>query len=165
MSLADDLEKISELHRAGSISDAEFAAAKAQLLAGAGTTATPGKDAALVHELREAKREARIARLDSGWMVERERHMVSERYGARRVSSKTGSIVGGVFAIVVAIIAAAVLFSSVGGAVACLVPPLILIVGLGTAIYNYSKATDYEEAEARYQQNREQAMRAEDDEG
>jgi phage shock protein PspC (stress-responsive transcriptional regulator) len=40
MGIANDLERLAELHRSGALSDAEFASAKAQALAGAPHTGT-----------------------------------------------------------------------------------------------------------------------------
>jgi phage shock protein PspC (stress-responsive transcriptional regulator) len=54
MSIADELERLAELHRSGALSDAEFASAKARALGGA---PHPGSNAVLhwLHALRRSR--------------------------------------------------------------------------------------------------------------
>ena len=57
MGIANDLERLSELHRSGAISDAEFASAKARAL---GESPTAGGNAVLhwLHALRRSRTDA-----------------------------------------------------------------------------------------------------------
>ena len=57
MSIANDLERLAELHRSGALSDAEFASAKARALAGA-----PRDDANAVAQWLHALRRSRSDR-------------------------------------------------------------------------------------------------------
>jgi phage shock protein PspC (stress-responsive transcriptional regulator) len=54
MGIADDLERLAELHRSGALSDAEFASAKARALAGAPHTGTDAV-AHWLHSLRRSR--------------------------------------------------------------------------------------------------------------
>ncbi len=59
MSLSDDLARLHELHRAGALSDEEFAAAKARAIAaGGGGAAGPGADATAAVQAVNAMRRA-----------------------------------------------------------------------------------------------------------
>jgi len=56
MSLSDDLSRLHELHRAGGLSDEEFAAAKARLIASGGAAGGPASEAfAAVNALRRPR--------------------------------------------------------------------------------------------------------------
>ena len=52
MKLSDDLARLHELHRAGALSDAEFAAAKARAIASGGNGAAAQEAVAAVNALR-----------------------------------------------------------------------------------------------------------------
>lgn len=113
MDLTAELERLSALHRAGSLTDAEFAAAKAAVLsdpaaaddAGAEVDADGASIAPLLEDLRYGQE---LAEIDRDWDRERENHMVTATgttntaYGTaqgvpyRVRPSRTGAVVTGV---------------------------------------------------------------------
>src|SRR5215213_6387269 len=94
MSMADELRKLQDLREAGTLSDDEFAAAKATVLAG-GHPDVPA-DRAVEGHLEEIKRQNDdVAQLDREWAMERERYMIHGRYGYRYLPSRGMSLLGG----------------------------------------------------------------------
>ncbi len=135
MSLADELEKLDQLRRSGSLSDDEFALAKARLLA------DPPADPPLGDHLAEVRHQNELARIDREWEIEREQYLITGRYGRREVPTTTGglitAVVGGGFGLVWTIMA----FSITSGApdvgpfsLAKVFFPLFGVVFIGAAV-------------------------------
>src|SRR4051794_21535805 len=103
MSLADDLTKLEELRRTGALTDAEFAQAKAQLLAGGAAPAGDAVAEKLGEQLAETRYQNELERIDREWQIEREKYMVPDRFGRRHVPTVggglTGAVVIGVFGV------------------------------------------------------------------
>jgi hypothetical protein len=165
MSLADDLNKLNELHFSGALSDAEFEQAKAALLQGSPPAPHIGEQLNNVHYDNE------LARIDREWEMERQQYLVRTRYGVRTVpTAGMGigmAIVAGVFGtlwtiMAIAITGAAPAFGPF--AVAKVIFPLFgvffILFGIGFGVYCYKMAQRYEEAFRAYQVRR-QAVRPE----
>src|SRR5687768_12151 len=85
MSLADELAKLEELRRTGALTETEFAQAKAKLLA---ADAPPARDAVvekLGEQLAETRYQNELARIDREWQIEREKYMLTGKYGRRYI--------------------------------------------------------------------------------
>ena len=164
MSIADEIRKLQELHQAGALTDAEFAQAKARVLAG-----QPGKAQGdeLRDELAELRRQRALDRLDREWDHERERYMVTSCYGNRYTPSKTNAVV-----MAVGIIGFGVLFAvmpiimvgGMGGSVFTLIGVAVVIAGLLAALFTYTRASQYDRAYQRYQRQRALLLSGADDE-
>src|SRR5260221_7051067 len=160
MSIADELRKLGELHRSGALTDQEFAKAKAKVLAGGGQDGASGSQEETLREhLNELRRETELARLDCEWQLERERFQMAGRYGSRYMPTKVSGIVMAVgtagFGIVWTVMAA-----GIGGGMdgpAALFPlfgVLFVLFGIGVGAYTFLRATQFDEAQQRYQRRR-----------
>jgi len=164
--IAEELQKLEELRRSGSLTEEGFAKAKARALAASATFST-GEQAMqqLSAQLAEALCEKELARLDLEWEIERQKHFVRDRRRGKPKLPATRDginfIAAGVFCALIAAIPFA--FSPVG----C--PPfwmfgIFAVYFVGSGIYRYAKAKKYEKALAVYQSQR-WALRAEQYEG
>ena len=152
MSMADELRKLQDLRAAGTLSDDEFAAAKATVLAG-GHTDVPA-DRNLEGHLEEIQRQNDVAQLDREWAMERERYMVHGRYGYRYLPSRGMSLLGGlmvcgfglVWTVMAASMGAPVFFPIFG--------LLFIFFGIAVSANAFLKAGQYEEARLHYQRRR-----------
>src|SRR5262245_60186015 len=104
MSIADELQKLEQLRRSGALSDAEYAQAKAAVLAGTGS---PGQQALGDHlsdQLAEVRYQNELARLDRAWEMEREKYMLTDRDGGRQLPTPGlgigMAVVGGIFGVI-----------------------------------------------------------------
>ena len=174
MSLADEIKKLEELRWNGTLTDAEFARAKAALLAKHEAPAEPaGAPApAATGDLAEIRYQNELARIDREWEMEREKYTVANKYGVRSVPTTTMGIaaaaVGGIFGIIWTIMAIAITSGApdVGPfSVAKVIFPVIgvalTIAAIAYGIYCYNKAVAYNEAFAAYQARR-AAVKSED---
>jgi hypothetical protein len=163
MNIADELRKLEELHRSGALTDEEFAAAKARVLAGEPGTAGPAGGDAVQGQLDELRLQNEVARLDREWELERPRYLIAGRYGYRYVPNRAMSLLGGVVIVGVGILWTAMASSMVGGfgGVLFFFPlfgVLFILAGIGASVYSYSRAAQYEQAYANYQRRRAQLL-------
>lgn len=111
----------------------------------------------------EARQE--IVNLDQKWMIDRESYMVSGRHGSRYIPTAGGSLVTGfvttAFGIFWTIMVSSIKPMGGGsfghtplGTLFPLFGVIFIIGGIGMAIYNMSKASAYQEAEASYRARR-----------
>jgi hypothetical protein len=159
MALADELRKLQELHDSGSLTDAEFAAAKAKVLAQPSGGPAGASDEDVQQQLEEIKVQTALTRLDQQWALERESYMIMGRYGYRRLPSKGLSVFGGIAVTIFGIfwtVMALNIRGGFGGPVGFfpLFGVLFILVGIGVSIYSFNKASQYEEALARYRRRR-----------
>jgi hypothetical protein len=163
MSIADELQKLEDLRRSGALSETEFAKAKAAVLAGA--TDRPPVEQHLSDQLGEVRYQNELARLDREWEAERERYMITDRYGRRYLPTPGMgigmAIVGGVFGVLWTVMAVAITGSAPGGGpfdIAKIVFPLFgvvfVVAAIGYGLYAYSRAQEYRKALAAYQARR-----------
>jgi hypothetical protein len=164
MSLADDLTKLEELRRAGALTEAEFAKAKAKLLAGD----APAGDAVadkLGEQLAEVRYQNELERIDREWSIEREKYMVPDRYGRRHIPTTGASLAGGIFIGVFGVFWTVMALSITGGApddgpfaIVKVFFPLFgvafTVFGVYMGYHAYGKAEAYNKAFAAYQTRR-----------
>jgi hypothetical protein len=147
MSIADELLKLNRLHQEGMLTDEEFEKAKAAVLVA--PLANPASE-----QLEEIRNQNEVAQLDREWQNERERYMISGRYGARYVPNRATSLIGGsvvagfgtLWTIMAASMGAPGLFPLFG--------VIFVVAGIGMSAYSFIKAGEYEQAYQRYQQRR-----------
>jgi hypothetical protein len=171
VSIADELRKLDELRRSGSLTDQEFAQAKVRLLTGSPSSSSEPVAQHLSDQLAEVRYQNELAQVDREWEIEREKYYVTDRYGRRQLpTSGMGigiAVIGGVFGLFWMIMTVAITGSApdVGPfAVVKVVFPLLGVVFILAAIavgrYCYSRAQAYEKALAAYQVRR-NALRSE----
>ena len=147
MSISDEIQKLDQLRRDGTLSSEEFELAKRQVLGGT-------HDAADSDQLEDIKLQNEVAQLDREWELAREDYLVSGRYGARHFPSKVNSVLGAV-----AMVAFGIFWSSLVASIPA--PGFVSLVGYGIILFavyfgisRFMKAHRYEEDQARYKRRR-----------
>ena len=172
MSLADDLTKLEELRRTGALTEAEFAQAKKKLLAGDAAPAEGAVADKLGEQLAEVRYQNELARIDREWAIEKEKYMVTGRYGRRYIPTPgeavTGAVVIGVFGLIWTIMAFAITGNAPDEMPFSLVKVFFPLFGIAftafgvyTGIQAYGKAEAYNRAFAAYQKRRAAVKREE----
>jgi hypothetical protein len=167
MSLAEEIKRLEDLRWNGTLTDEEFARAKAALLA---KLEQPGdakseSGGAVAAQLAEVRYQNELERIDREWQIEKEKYMVADKYGRRHIptagAGKGIALVGGVFGTFWTIMA----LSITSGApdfgpfmIAKLFFPLFGVAFTVGAIWGgmhmVKKAKAYDEAFAAYQKRR-----------
>ncbi|MFM7073878.1 MAG: hypothetical protein ACKO38_19000 [Planctomycetota bacterium] len=153
MTIADDLWKLDELRRNGSISHEEFELAKRLALDGP-------QDASRSEQLEELKVQNEIAQLDREWEMERKNYMVEGRNGSRYLPGKASSVIGGVIVVAFGIfwtVTSAFLNGFGRPDFSGFFPwfgVVFTLFGVSVSIHAFMKAGRYEEARQRYQRCR-----------
>jgi hypothetical protein len=165
MSIADELQKLEELRRSGALTDAEFAQAKAKVLAGSAAPAPEQAAPQLAEELAEIRYQNELARIDREWEAEKQKYAITDRYG-RRYPPTAGAGIGmafvvGIFGVFWTIMAIAITSSAPDEGpfvIAKVVFPLFGVVftvgAIATGISAKNRAQAYEKALAAYQARR-----------
>ena len=172
MSIADELTKLEDLRRNGTLSEAEFAKAKELLL----NSPPPPSQEPLVQHLAqqqaEIKHQNELARIDREWEMQKQQYYVTTRYGVRQLPT-TGmgigiAVVGGVFGVFWTIMAFAITSGApnVGPfAIVKIIFPLFGVLFTGAAIVFgivcNIRAKKYQEAYEAYQRRRQQVRQEE----
>jgi hypothetical protein len=162
MGIADELQKLEQLRRNGSLSPEEFTQAKAALLANPGTPNDPQLGQHLADQLAEVRYQNELARIDREWEVERAQYLIADRYGRRQVPTPGmgigAAVVGGVFGAIWLVMAIAITGSAPDFgpfAIAKVVFPLFgvlfILTAVGWGIHCYGRAQKYEQALRAYQ--------------
>ncbi len=165
MSLADDLTKLEELRRTGALTEAEFAQAKAAVLAGGGAPARDAVADTMAAQLAEVRYQNELERIDREWAIEREKYMVIGKHGRRHIPTVGGSIgaavaigVFGVFWTIMAFSITSVAPDVGPFALAKTFFPLFgvafVVFGVWSGIHAAKKAEAYNRAFAAYQRRR-----------
>jgi hypothetical protein len=173
MSLADDLQKLEELHRNGSLNASEFAQAKAALLANPNAPVDGQLGQHLSDQLADVRYQNELAQIDRQWQIEQQRYLIADRYGRRHVPTPGmgigGAVVGGIFGVFWTIMAFAITGSAPDAGpfpIVKVVFPLfgVLFTGaaIGYGIYCYNRAQQYQQAFQAYQARREAFRQGED---
>jgi hypothetical protein len=179
MGIADELQKLDELHRKGTLTNEEFVQAKSRLLATPiGTSLEAG--ALLQDQLTEVRHQNELARIDSEWEIERRQYEIRGRYGTRYVPTY-GTVIATVVSggIIGAFLAAAAYAMNIGissfsehgisipgfnwripvnNAILPILPWIgigIAVLSIGTGLYRYLLVNNHHAAFAAYQSRRE----------
>ncbi|MBE9226466.1 SHOCT domain-containing protein [Phormidium sp. LEGE 05292] len=149
MNIASEIQKLQDLYRSGAISEKEYAIAKAAILA----NFVPGKaiteDSSVQKRLEEMKLIDEVNRLDLDWQSEREKYMVTGKYGNRYVPRKGLEILIGMLFVGVGIslICKAALTSN---PIQFLMGVFVIFLGVLVGMFRYGKACEYERAYQAY---------------
>lgn len=169
MSLADDIAKLEDLRRTGALTDAEFAQAKAKLLAGETAPANDSVVEKLGEQLAETRYQNELARIDREWQMEREKYMATAKHGRRYIPTTHmglataifGGIIGAIWTIMAITMTSAMAehrFADNGFEVVRVLMPLIgVAVTIGAIAYGIHlvmKAEAHNKAFAAYQKRR-----------
>ncbi len=153
MSLADELERLQALHDSGTLTDSEFADAKAKVLAENQPSATVASSG-VQRDLRRLQIQNEILSLDQSWSDEREDYMLHGRYGSRSVPNESSSMSAAVFLCVLFLIVGIVGASISGGTPIVVMSVLGFLGGIWCGFYYSAKAGIYDAAYEQYQQER-----------
>jgi hypothetical protein len=161
MSISDELQKLTELYRSGTLSREEFETAKRRVL-------ESDHSAADQDQLQAIMLQNQIAQLDRQWEIERQDYSVRGKYGHTYIPGKTSSIVGGIaivgFGIFWTIIAAS-MSSRFDGPISIfpIFGVIFILFGIAMSIYSFNKAEKYQSARKRYLQRRGQLLKSQDE--
>ena len=153
MTISDELQKLDELRRNGTISYDEFEIAKRMVLEGPQDTARPD-------HLEEIKAQNELAQFDREWELERENYMVAGKYGHKHIPGRFSSALGGFmivgFGIIWTLMAASMTGFGRAGVISLfpLLGVLFVLFGAGMSMMAFVKAGQYQEARERYQRRR-----------
>jgi hypothetical protein len=169
MSLAEEIKKLEDLRWNGTLTDEEFARAKAALIGKLEDQAEPGHRGeaagAVASQLAEVRYQNELARIDREWEIEKEKYMVTGKHGVRHLPTKgqgmAVAIMIGVFGAFWTIMA----FSITSGApdegpfnLVKVFFPLFgiafTVFGVYMGIHTMRKAEEYNRALAAYQERR-----------
>jgi len=154
MTIADELSRLQELRVQGALTDAEFAQAKAALLASYSRGRPAERDTPPSASLDDIRFQNELARLDREWELEREKLMVTGRNGGRHIPSEGSNVFGGIvigvfgllWTMAVAYIDPTDIFPLFG--------IVFVIFGISLCANGFKKAGEYRQAEQEYQERR-----------
>jgi hypothetical protein len=166
MSLADELQKLDDLRRRGTLTAAEFERAKAALLAG--DSADVGGH--LADQLAEVRHQNDLAQIDREWEIERQQYLVTGKHGRQFVpTTGTGlmsAVGGGAFGIFWTVMAVSIMSGAptdgAFGAAKVFFPlfgVVFTLIAIGWGVYCYLRAQKYDAAFQAYQDRRGRAAR------
>jgi membrane protein required for beta-lactamase induction len=147
MTVADDLDRLHRLRQDGILTDEELDRARAAVLIDPLAPLT-------AEQSDEIRRQKEAAQLDREWEAERERYMVTERFGYRHIPGRTESIVLGVLNVAFGVVWVVVSARYELPGYFLVIGIVVAVVGGGGSAQLTVKAGRYVEARRRYQQRR-----------
>lgn len=151
MTISEEIQKLDELRRSGTLTANEFEIAKRRVLEGSRNSSTDD-------HLEEIKAQNEIAQLDREWELERENYMVSGKHGHRHIPGKVSSAVGGLLIVGFGIFWTMGAASSHAPSFLQLFGVIFVLFGAAMSIYSFATAGEYEEAQERYQLRRRELL-------
>lgn len=172
MGIADELQKLDELHRNGTLTDEEFAQAKTRLLTEPAAQANPPIGSFLEEQLANVSYQNDLARLDREWDIERRQYEVVGRYGRRYIPT-TGtafaSALVGLFGVIFTGIA--IVGSKAIGQFGLMHPPnqwvefvlpgigiVFTLIAIGSSFNQFLRSQNCSSGYARYQARRQERI-------
>jgi hypothetical protein len=162
MSIGDELRKLQDLRISGALTDEEFAAAKAAVIARGAGEGDPASEPGMHAHLEEIALQNEVAQLDREWALERERYMISGKYGHRSIPTRGLSVLVGVLVVGFGIFWTAMAASSGAPGFFPLIGVFFILVGAGASITSFTKAGAYEQAHDAYRRRRSQLLAGRD---
>jgi len=162
MSIDDELRKLVDLHRRGGISDEELAAAARDVVMAGGIATDESAIEKQIAQLKQQRDE--IEQLDRDWETERERYLITERFGNRVIPSRWGSIVNALAIVVFCIVWIGLSMIGETRIWFIVFGVFAFAVGLAACAYRYRIASAHDEAHSRYQRRREALLDQHDSE-
>jgi Short C-terminal domain len=163
MSLSDELQKLQDLRRSGALTDEEFSAAKAAVLARHAAGGDPAPEPGVNAQLEEIRLQNDVARLDREWELERGRYMVAGKYGRRHLPTRASSVFGGVIIVAFGLFWTVTAGSIAGGGLFPLFGVVFIIAGIGMSVFSFKKAEEYEQGHDAYRRRRSRLLEDRDD--
>jgi hypothetical protein len=161
MNVVEELERLQELYRNGTLTEEEFRQAKAAILAKAAEGQSTENTQALHQQLEELQKQNAIIKIDKDWLEERTQHMWQDDFGNAREPKewmwKFVAIFGTIFGICMFVSAIPVGGAAV--AVAGVFALIIIVAFAGCSAWYYSKYDRYKKAHAAYQERRAAALK------
>ncbi|MAG93808.1 MAG: hypothetical protein CMJ48_08680 [Planctomycetaceae bacterium] len=112
-----------------------------------------GQTEELAEQVRVLTRQNQVTELDRNWDRQKERYMVTNKHGVKRLPTETGALFGGIVGGVIGIVAVG--FGASGGGAGPVVVGLAMIVfALFAGFSGYAKARNYRSAQRRYRRRR-----------
>lgn len=153
MPLIDELERLTQMHASGALTDAEFAAAKTALLSGQTSTSNTTTNMSVQHQTSmtsqfvNLQRQQALLRVDQDWQVEREQYLMRGRVP----TIADGLVVSGICVVMVVglILLAWQFIESLIGYIL-----ILAIVEIGVSCYQWYVVYQYSVAEAEYHERR-----------
>jgi hypothetical protein len=161
MNIVEELERLQELYRNGTLTEEEFRRAKAAILAKAAEEQSTENSQALHQQLEKLHKQNTILKIDKDWMEERTQHMWQDDFGNAREPKewmwKLVAIFGTVFG--TCMFVSAIPFGGAAVAVAGVFALIIIVAFAGCSAWYYSKYDRYKKAYAAYQERRAAALK------
>jgi hypothetical protein len=164
MNIVEELERLQELYRNGTLTEQDFRQAKAAVLAKAAEGQSTENTQAVHQQLEELQKQNAILKIDRDWLEERTQHVWQDDFGNARepkewhwIFALVFGIIFGTCAFVVGICAEGWTAKGVGvGGVLALV---FIAIFAGCSAWYYSKYDRYKKAYAAYQERRAAALK------
>jgi membrane protein required for beta-lactamase induction len=147
MSVADELDRLHRLHQDGVLTDEELDRGRAAVLIDPLAPLT-------AEQSDEIRRQKAAAQLDREWEAERERYMVTGRFGYRYIPGRTSSTVLGVLNVAFGVVWVVVSARYELPGYFLVIGIVVAVVGGGGSAHLAVKGARYLEARRRYQQRR-----------
>ena len=154
MSITDEFARLQDLHERGALTDDEFTAAKAKVLASEDTGPAPAQDDGLRRDVQRLGLQNQILQLDQDWAREQDRLMLVGKGGARFIPSRDRSTFGAIFAGIAGLFLVGFTVNVPHGGPLPFFGGALIVVGIVSGVSGSAKADAYEKAEAGYQQCR-----------
>lgn len=168
MNLIDELAKLDQLHKSGSLTSDEFQLAKSRIL---NSEELPVNNDSISDDLHTDDLHIAnlLSQLDREWEIERERYMIMGKYGQKFIPDRTTSLVGAVViatfgvlwtcvAIGMGFVGGGILGSNILLRLVSVIFPLFGILFTAFAVYmglnGVKKAEAYEKAQTQYRSRR-----------
>ena len=159
MNIIEELERLQELYRNGTLTEEEFRQAKAATLAKAAEGQSTENTQAVHQQSEELQKQNAILKIDKDWLEERTQHIYD--YGKVREPQewqwKFVAIFGTIFGICMFVSAIPVGGAAV--AVAGVFALIIIVAFAGCSAWYYSKYDRFMKAYAAYQERRAAALK------
>ena len=151
MSIVDEVARLQELRVSGALTEDEFTAAKAKLLAEDGGSATPSAD--VEREVRRLGIQNEILRLDQDWAREQDSLMLVGKGGSRTIPSRGRNAFAVIFISAMGLI---VLTLGLSAHFALMIFMVVAVIALAISagVSGSAKADIYEQAKEQYQRRR-----------
>lgn len=156
MRIVDELQALEQMYHNGTLTDAEFQAAKTSILARADAGTQAGSPM-FASDLADIRFQNELERLDREWALERERYIMTGRYGRRYLPGRVSSIATGAIGLIFGVIWT-VLASSMSAGWFPVFGVAFMIIVLISATRSFIKAEQYEQAKQVYEQRRSQLL-------
>jgi hypothetical protein len=161
MDIVEELERLQDLYRNGTLTEEEFRQAKAAILAKAAEGQSTENTQAVHQQLEELQKQNTILKIDKGWLEERTQYMWQDDFGNAREPKEWMwqfvAVFGTIFAMCIFLPGIGVGGAAVG--IAGVLALIIIVAFAGCSAWYYSRYDRYRKAYAAYQERRAAALK------